>query len=115
VLSRLVCAAWKCPKFAEQLLRMLWPGALPASAGLECLHPGLPPVMQVRSLTLDVKVWEPSVVALFQQLGNTFANSVWEVSPSTCGRSFERLGSVGSMACKAGSFSLACRRRTELV
>ncbi|XP_022725760.1 ADP-ribosylation factor GTPase-activating protein AGD3-like isoform X3 [Durio zibethinus] len=32
----------------------------------------------VRSLTLDVKVWEPSVISLFQSLGNTFANSVWE-------------------------------------
>lgn len=34
--------------------------------------------MQVRSLTLDVKVWEPSVITLFQSLGNAFANSVWE-------------------------------------
>lgn len=33
---------------------------------------------QVRSLTLDVKVWEPSVINLFQSLGNAFANSVWE-------------------------------------
>uniref|UniRef100_A0A7N0TND8 ADP-ribosylation factor GTPase-activating protein AGD3 n=1 Tax=Kalanchoe fedtschenkoi TaxID=63787 RepID=A0A7N0TND8_KALFE len=43
-------------------------------------------VSKVRSLTLDVKVWEPSVIALFQSLGNTFANSVWE----------ERLQSRGS-------------------
>lgn len=35
-------------------------------------------LLQVRSLTLDVKVWEPSVLNLFQSLGNTFANSVWE-------------------------------------
>ncbi|XP_047322736.1 ADP-ribosylation factor GTPase-activating protein AGD3 isoform X2 [Impatiens glandulifera] len=35
-------------------------------------------VSKVRSLTLDVKVWEPSVINLFQSLGNTFANSVWE-------------------------------------
>lgn len=34
--------------------------------------------MQVRSLTLDVKVWEPSVIALFQALGNVFVNSIWE-------------------------------------
>lgn len=34
--------------------------------------------MQVRSLTLDVKVWEPSVITLFQSLGNAFANSIWE-------------------------------------
>lgn len=37
-------------------------------------------ISKVRSLTLDVKVWEPSVIALFQSLGNTFANSVWEES-----------------------------------
>ncbi|KAK4780050.1 hypothetical protein SAY87_016156 [Trapa incisa] len=35
-------------------------------------------ISKVRSLTLDVKVWEPSVISLFQALGNAFANSVWE-------------------------------------
>ncbi|CAI0381421.1 unnamed protein product [Linum tenue] len=35
-------------------------------------------ISKVRSLTLDVKVWEPSVLGLFQSLGNAFANSVWE-------------------------------------
>ncbi|XP_071707437.1 ADP-ribosylation factor GTPase-activating protein AGD3 [Rutidosis leptorrhynchoides] len=35
-------------------------------------------ISKVRSLTLDVKVWEPSVITLFQSLGNVFANSVWE-------------------------------------
>ncbi|PON54804.1 Arf GTPase activating protein [Parasponia andersonii] len=35
-------------------------------------------ISKVRSLTLDVRVWEPSVISLFQSLGNTFANSVWE-------------------------------------
>ncbi|XP_062025730.1 ADP-ribosylation factor GTPase-activating protein AGD3-like isoform X1 [Rosa rugosa] len=35
-------------------------------------------VSKVRSLTLDVKVWEPSVLILFQSLGNTYANSIWE-------------------------------------
>lgn len=35
-------------------------------------------VSKVRSLTLDVKVWEPSVLNLFQSLGNSYANSVWE-------------------------------------
>lgn len=34
--------------------------------------------MQVRSLTLDVKVWEPSVITLFLALGNVFTNSIWE-------------------------------------
>lgn len=35
-------------------------------------------VSKVRSLTLDVRVWEPSVISLFQSLGNVYANSVWE-------------------------------------
>ncbi|CAN8256482.1 unnamed protein product [Cochlearia groenlandica] len=35
-------------------------------------------ISKVRSLTLDVKIWEPSVITLFQALGNTFANTVWE-------------------------------------
>ncbi|KAK9668971.1 hypothetical protein RND81_13G099900 [Saponaria officinalis] len=35
-------------------------------------------ISKVRSLTLDVRVWEPSVICLFQSLGNVFANSVWE-------------------------------------
>ncbi|KAM3359537.1 hypothetical protein P3S68_019248 [Capsicum galapagoense] len=35
-------------------------------------------VSKVRSLALDVKVWEPSVIILFQTLGNVFVNSVWE-------------------------------------
>ncbi|XP_071733943.1 ADP-ribosylation factor GTPase-activating protein AGD1-like [Rutidosis leptorrhynchoides] len=35
-------------------------------------------ISKVRSLELDVKVWEPSVITLFQSLGNVFANSIWE-------------------------------------
>jgi Arf-GAP/coiled-coil/ANK repeat/PH domain-containing protein len=35
-------------------------------------------ISKVRSLTLDVRAWEPSVINLFQSLGNTFANTVWE-------------------------------------
>ncbi|KAJ4897465.1 ADP-ribosylation factor GTPase-activating protein AGD1 [Raphanus sativus] len=35
-------------------------------------------ISKVRSLTLDVKVWEPSVLTLFQSLGNLYVNSVWE-------------------------------------
>ena len=41
------------------------------------LRPPLCP-LQVRSTTLDTKVWEQPVVALFQQLGNAFATGVWE-------------------------------------
>uniref|UniRef100_A0A0D9XFI4 ADP-ribosylation factor GTPase-activating protein AGD3 n=1 Tax=Leersia perrieri TaxID=77586 RepID=A0A0D9XFI4_9ORYZ len=44
-------------------------------------------ISKVRSLTLDVRVWEPSVINLFQSLGNTFANTIWE----------EMLPSLGSV------------------
>ncbi|XVF43426.1 hypothetical protein PTKIN_Ptkin02bG0039200 [Pterospermum kingtungense] len=37
-------------------------------------------ISKVRSLTLDVKVWEPSIVKLFCTLGNAYCNSVWEGS-----------------------------------
>jgi Arf-GAP/coiled-coil/ANK repeat/PH domain-containing protein len=35
-------------------------------------------ISKIRSLTLDVRVWEPNVVNLFQKIGNTTANAVWE-------------------------------------
>ncbi|KAF6171143.1 hypothetical protein GIB67_012217 [Kingdonia uniflora] len=37
-------------------------------------------ISKVRSLTLDMKVWEPSIISLLQSLGNTYANSIWEES-----------------------------------
>ncbi|CDP11026.1 unnamed protein product [Coffea canephora] len=35
-------------------------------------------ISKVRSINLDVKVWEPTVLDLFQALGNTYCNSIWE-------------------------------------
>ncbi|CAK9195534.1 unnamed protein product [Sphagnum jensenii] len=35
-------------------------------------------ISKVRSLTLDVRVWEPSVISYFQSVGNAYANSIWE-------------------------------------
>ncbi|KAI5678297.1 hypothetical protein M9H77_09247 [Catharanthus roseus] len=35
-------------------------------------------ISKVRSINLDVKVWEPTVLKLFQALGNAYCNSVWE-------------------------------------
>ncbi|KAF5450000.1 hypothetical protein F2P56_030388 [Juglans regia] len=35
-------------------------------------------ISKVRSLTLDVRVWEPTVLDLFRNLGNSFCNSIWE-------------------------------------
>ncbi|XP_020594986.1 ADP-ribosylation factor GTPase-activating protein AGD3-like [Phalaenopsis equestris] len=46
-------------------------------------------ISKVRSLTLDVKAWEPSVINMFQSLGNTFANSVWEELLFTSNRKHE--------------------------
>lgn len=47
--------------------------ALPCPAPPAGVH-----VSKVRSCTLDVKVWEPSVLQLFQALGNTAVNGVFE-------------------------------------
>ncbi|XP_056169102.1 ADP-ribosylation factor GTPase-activating protein AGD2-like isoform X3 [Syzygium oleosum] len=35
-------------------------------------------ISKVRSLTLDVKVWETTVLDLFHALGNSYCNSIWE-------------------------------------
>lgn len=35
-------------------------------------------ISKVRSITLDVKVWEPTIMDLFQILGNAYCNSIWE-------------------------------------
>ncbi|TKY67701.1 ADP-ribosylation factor GTPase-activating protein AGD2 [Spatholobus suberectus] len=35
-------------------------------------------VSKVRSITLDVKVWEPTILELFDNLGNAYCNSIWE-------------------------------------
>lgn len=35
-------------------------------------------ISKVRSLTLDVKVWESTILDLFGSLGNAYCNSIWE-------------------------------------
>ncbi|KAJ0560288.1 putative Arf GTPase activating protein [Helianthus annuus] len=35
-------------------------------------------ISKVRSINLDVKVWEPTVMDLFRNLGNMYCNSIWE-------------------------------------
>ncbi|CAM8956365.1 unnamed protein product [Rhodiola kirilowii] len=35
-------------------------------------------ISKVRSITLDVKVWEPTILDLFRALGNEFCNAIWE-------------------------------------
>ncbi|KAJ8772473.1 hypothetical protein K2173_027650 [Erythroxylum novogranatense] len=48
-------------------------------------------ISKVRSLTLDVKVWEPSVLNLFQSLGNIYINSIWEEMLQSSLSSFEEM------------------------
>ncbi|KAK0574521.1 hypothetical protein LWI29_024917 [Acer saccharum] len=43
-------------------------------------------ISKVRSLTLDVKVWEPTILDLFGALGNAYCNSLWEGSLLEDGR-----------------------------
>ncbi|KAE9616444.1 putative Arf GTPase activating protein [Lupinus albus] len=35
-------------------------------------------ISKVRSVTLDVRVWEPTILELFDNLGNAYCNSIWE-------------------------------------
>ncbi|KAH0743073.1 hypothetical protein KY290_031066 [Solanum tuberosum] len=35
-------------------------------------------ISKVRSITLDVRVWEPTILDLFRTLGNYYCNSMWE-------------------------------------
>ncbi|CAO2207422.1 unnamed protein product [Urochloa humidicola] len=55
-------------------------------------------ISKVRSLTLDVRVWEPSVINLFQSLGNMFVNNIWEemLPSSNNGRPDDNLSADGS-------------------
>ncbi|XP_021719866.1 ADP-ribosylation factor GTPase-activating protein AGD4-like [Chenopodium quinoa] len=54
-------------------------------------------ISKVRSITLDVKVWEPTVLELFQALGNAYCNSVWEEQLSVDRRKEESDSSVTSI------------------
>ena len=41
--------------------------------------------LQVRSIRLDTRAWEASVLSIFHHVGNTASNSIWEAmlnSPS---------------------------------
>ncbi|GKD05606.1 ADP-ribosylation factor GTPase-activating protein AGD3-like protein, partial [Tanacetum coccineum] len=42
--------------------------------------------MTVRSLELDVNIWEPSVITLFQSLGNGFVNAESDKSRESFGK-----------------------------
>lgn len=53
--------------------------------------------LQVRSLTLDVRVWEPSVISYFQTVGNAYANTIWEEQLTADGRSLDESRCVKSI------------------
>lgn len=54
-------------------------------------------ISKVRSLTLDVRVWEPSVIGYFQSVGNTYANTIWEELLTSDSGGTEDLGKRGSV------------------
>lgn len=47
---------------------------------------------KVRSLTLDVAVWQPHVLQLFSQLGNAEANALWEANLAAVVNQVRRTG-----------------------
>lgn len=68
--------------------------------------------VQVRSLTLDTKAWEPPVVALFQHLGNQFGAEVWEGGLAAGGSS--NAGAPAQVRTgKAGVGGMAGQRQTD--
>ncbi|GAX79042.1 hypothetical protein CEUSTIGMA_g6482.t1 [Chlamydomonas eustigma] len=63
-------------------------------------------VSKVRSCTLDVKVWDPPVVELFESIGNELSNSIWEarlVLPDDSTASPIQAPSAGSTSAAAAS------------
>ncbi|EHA8589784.1 putative ADP-ribosylation factor GTPase-activating protein AGD3 [Cocos nucifera] len=68
----------------------------------------------VRSLTLDVKVWEPSVINLFQALGNKFANSIWEeLLPSTSNGKCDDISSSSELDKKQQQTSISKPKHSD--
>ncbi|KXZ48617.1 hypothetical protein GPECTOR_26g520 [Gonium pectorale] len=59
-------------------------------------------VSKVRSLTLDVRVWEPSILDLFQRLGNAAVNSVWEARLAAAGAQGAGKGGAAAAGTAAG-------------
>nr|XP_024395266.1 ADP-ribosylation factor GTPase-activating protein AGD3-like isoform X2 [Physcomitrium patens] len=60
-------------------------------------------ISKVRSLTLDVRVWEPSVLGYFLSVGNTYANTIWEELLPPDSRAAEDAGVRGSIDERNGS------------
>ncbi|XP_031395667.1 ADP-ribosylation factor GTPase-activating protein AGD2-like isoform X2 [Punica granatum] len=53
-------------------------------------------ISKVRSLVLDVKVWEPAVLDLFRSLGNAYCNSIWEEALLDGSMSKNKLDSIST-------------------
>ncbi|GBF92752.1 hypothetical protein Rsub_05121 [Raphidocelis subcapitata] len=72
-------------------------------------------VSKVRSCTLDVRAWEPPVLAVFEAVGNAYANSVWEAAlPATAAGAGAAAGAaasssgVGGPGAEAGASGVPC-------
>ncbi|XP_075082999.1 ADP-ribosylation factor GTPase-activating protein AGD2 isoform X2 [Nicotiana tabacum] len=62
-------------------------------------------ISKVRSITLDVRVWEPTILDLFRTLGNSYCNSVWEellLLPSGRSTNVDAIQSVSKPSPKDG-------------
>ncbi|CAN6211234.1 unnamed protein product [Urochloa humidicola] len=71
-------------------------------------------ISKVRSLTLDVRVWEPSVINLFQSLGNTFANTVWEgMLPSTSCAGHDDISRADELEDTSHGFALSKPKQSD--
>ena len=57
-------------------------------------------------MTLDVRVWEPSVIGYFQSVGNTYANTIWEELLASDSKFTEELGErcVCNLSSRLSSF-----------
>jgi Arf-GAP/coiled-coil/ANK repeat/PH domain-containing protein len=68
-------------------------------------------VSKVRSCTLDVKVWEPAVIAVFQAVGNDASNKVWEAGMPASGAAAAT--AAGSAAAGGGGTEAAAARAAD--
>ncbi|XP_044488907.1 ADP-ribosylation factor GTPase-activating protein AGD4-like isoform X2 [Mangifera indica] len=69
-------------------------------------------ISKVRSLTLDVKVWEPTILDLFNALGNAFCNSIWEgLHLRDAGRMDKSIASITSIRKPSPKDSIGCKEQ----
>ncbi|XP_065870153.1 ADP-ribosylation factor GTPase-activating protein AGD4-like isoform X1 [Euphorbia lathyris] len=67
-------------------------------------------ISKVRSLTLDVKVWEPTILNLFHALGNAYCNSIWEAILSVASERADEFSIISSSIAKPCPKDAICRK-----